>query len=83
MEDADQNFNRDPNLMEIGHEPMTDAQRIELELLSGQAGEPMSSDQLTRAQATEIIEALRQRVDEESGTGVREDDTDTVIGDDD
>ena len=68
--------------MEICHEPMTDAQRVELELLSRQTGEATSSDGLTRAEASEQIKALRQQVDEESNTGVSEDDTDTVIGDD-
>lgn len=82
MDDRSEDFSRKPNEMEIGHGPMTDAQRIELELLSGQAGEPMSSEGLTRAEATEKIEALRLRVNEESDIGVKEDDTDTIIGDD-
>jgi hypothetical protein len=82
MKVEDEDFGRDPMQMEIGHEPMTDAQRVELELLSRQTGEPTPGDDLNRGEASEMIEELRRQVDEESGTGVKEDDTDTVIGDD-
>lgn len=82
MDDENEDFSRDPNQMEVGHEPMTDAQRVELELLSRQTGEPAPGDGLTRAEASEQIETLRQLADEESDMGVKEDDTDTVIGDD-
>lgn len=80
--DDNNDLKRDPRLTETGNEHMTDAQRVELELLSRQTGEPTPSDGLTRAEASEMIEDLRQQVDEESNTGVVEDDTDTVIGDD-
>ncbi|HEV7952171.1 MAG TPA: DUF3072 domain-containing protein [Candidatus Saccharimonadales bacterium] len=82
MDDENEDFSRNPNQMEIGHEPMTDAQRVELELLSRQTGEPTPDDGMTRAEASEKIETLRQQVDEESDTGVKQDDTDTILGDD-
>ena len=80
MNDDDDDLKRDPKLTETGHERMTDAQRVELELLSGQAGEPIPNDHLSRGEASERIAALRQQIDEESNTGISEDDTDTVIG---
>jgi hypothetical protein len=82
MDDDIDELKRDPKQTETGNEHMTDAQRVELELLSRQTGEPTPSDGLTRAEASELIETLRQQVDEESNTGVKEDDTDTVLGDD-
>jgi hypothetical protein len=82
MDDDIDELKRDPKQTETGNEHMTDAQRVELELLSRQTGEPTPSDGLTRAEASELIEALRQQVDEESNTGVKEEDTDTVLGDD-
>lgn len=82
MDDDNVDLRRDPRQTETGNEHMTDAQRVELELLSRQTGEPTPSEGLTRAEASEMIEELRQEIDEESNTGVREDDTDTIIGDD-
>ncbi len=82
MNDDNNDLRRDPKQTETGHEHMTDAQRVELELLSGQTGEPMPSDDITRGEASEKIEELRQQIDEESNTGINEDDTDTVIGED-
>lgn len=80
MDDDNNDLKRDPKQTETGNEHMTDAQRVELELLSRQTGEPTPSDGLTRAEASEKIEEMRQQIDEESNTGIREDDTDTVIG---
>ncbi len=77
-----EDLRRDMSQTETGTEHMTDAQRVELELLSRQVGEPMPSEGLTRAEASEKIEELRQQVDEESNMGISKDDTDTVIGDD-
>lgn len=71
-------FERDPKLWQTGHDPMTDAQRILLENLSNQAGEPSPDDRLTKAEASELIERLRRDV----GESDEEDDTDTVLGDD-
>ncbi|MET0980092.1 MAG: DUF3072 domain-containing protein [Candidatus Saccharimonadales bacterium] len=72
------NFERDPRQWQTGHDPMTDAQRILLESLSNQAGEPSPDERLTKAEASELIERLRRDVGEYND----EDDTDTVLGDD-
>jgi hypothetical protein len=77
MQDEDQNFERDPKLWQTGSDPMTDAQRIELEVLSNQASEPFTDGPLTKAEASEKIEDLRKKV----GVNDEADDTDTVLGD--
>jgi hypothetical protein len=71
-------FDRDPKQWQTGGDPMTDAQRIELEVLTHQAGEPTPDENLTKAEASAMIEGLRQEV----GVDSEEDDTDTVLGDD-
>jgi hypothetical protein len=78
MEDESNDFERDPKQWKTGNEPMTDAQRVELEILSNQTGEPMPDEHLTKAEASEKIEELRQ----EAGIDDQDDDTDTVLGDD-
>jgi hypothetical protein len=82
MNGGENDLERDPKQTETGNEHMTDAQRVELELLSRQVGEPTPSEGLTRAEASEKIEELRLQVDEESNMGFSKDDTDTVIRDD-
>lgn len=82
MDDENEDLQRDPKQWQSGREPMTEAQRIELEKLSNQTGEPTSDESLTKAEASEKIEELRQRVNEEQDMDVKEDDTDTVLGDD-
>jgi hypothetical protein len=78
MDDQSNGFERDPKLWQTGHDPMTDAQRILLENLSNQAGEPSPEEHLTKAEASELIEQLRRAV----GDTDADDDTDTVLGDD-
>lgn len=78
MDDEDDNLQRDPKQWPSGNEPMTEAQRIELEMLSNQTGEPTSDERLTKAEASEKIEQLRQ----EAGIDDSDDETDTVLGDD-
>lgn len=78
MHDEDNDLQRDPKQWPSGNEPMTEAQRIELEMLSNQTGEPTFDEHLTKAEASEKIEELR----EEAGIDDEEDDTDTVLGDD-
>lgn len=78
MDDDEDDLQRDPKQWPSGNEPMTEAQRIELELLSNQTGEPTSDERLTKAEASEKIEELR----EEAGIDDTDDDTDTVLGDD-
>ena len=51
---------RDPDDWKTGDEPMTAAQASYLRTLSEEAGEPFD-DNLTKAQASERIDALRSR----------------------
>ena len=51
---------RDPEDWKTGDEPMTDAQASYLRTLSEEAGEPFEEG-LTKAQASERIDALRER----------------------
>lgn len=76
--DDDDDLQRDPKQWPSGNEPMSEAQRIELEMLSNQTGEPTSDEHLTKAEASEKIEQLRQ----EAGIDDSDDETDTVLGDD-
>lgn len=55
-----------------GHDPMTDDQRINLDTLSDQMGEPTPGEHLTRAEAAEKIAELR----EEAGYDTTTDDQD-------
>jgi hypothetical protein len=72
------NFERDPRQWQTGHDRMTDAQRIQLEELSHQTANPTPDENLTKAEASELIEAYRLKL----GLDTNEDDTDTVLGDD-
>ncbi|MDB5168605.1 MAG: hypothetical protein JWO55_863 [Candidatus Saccharibacteria bacterium] len=78
MDDEDEDLQRNPKEWSSGREPMTEAQRIELEMLSNQTGEPTSDEHLTKAEASEKIEELRQ----EAGIDSSDDEADTVLGDD-
>lgn len=78
MNDENEDFERDPKQWKTGGEPMTDAQRIELEQLSHEVGDPTPDEHLTKAEASELIEDLRRK----AGHVEAEDETDTVLGDD-
>ena len=54
------NTKKDPQTWKTGDEPMTGAQRSYLQTLSEELGEPFDEN-LTKAQASERIDALRQR----------------------
>jgi hypothetical protein len=61
--DANYDFVRDPDEWNTGDEPITEAQREYLLDLSKKAGESVSEeelDQLTKAEASERIDELRQ-----------------------
>jgi hypothetical protein len=72
------NLQRDPKQWPSGREHMSEAQRIELEQLSNQTGEPMADEYLSKAEASEKIKELSQ----EAGISLDDDQTDTVLGDD-
>ncbi len=57
---------------ESGHDPATDSQRIYLDTLSNQTGEPTPDDHLSKDEATRKIEELR----EEAGYDTSTDDID-------
>lgn len=78
MDDQNDDLQRDPRQWPSGREHMSEAQRIELEMLSNQTGEPTFDENLTKAEASEKIEELR----EEAGVDDADNDTDTVLGDD-
>jgi len=78
MNDENEDFERDPKQWKTGGEPMTDAQRIELEHLANEVGDPSPDEYLTKAEASEQIEQLRH----EAGHTQEDDETDTVLGDD-
>jgi hypothetical protein len=58
----EQGATRDPEEWVTGDEPMTGPQRSYLDNLARQAGEELSAD-LTKAEASEHIERLQQKVD--------------------
>jgi len=60
---------KDPEDWTTDHEPLTGAQRSYLQTLCQEANEPMD-DTLTKAQASERIEALQQKTGR--GTAPRE-----------
>lgn len=72
------NLQRDPKQWPSGREHMSEAQRIELEQLSNQTGEPMADEYLSKAEASEKIKELSH----EAGISLDDDQTDTVLGDD-
>lgn len=57
-QDAQAGLQRDPQEWVTGDEPMTAAQRSYLETLAREAGEEVPDD-LTKAQASEMIDRLR------------------------
>src|SRR5688572_10671629 len=59
---------KDPEDWTTGDEPMTGAQRSYLQTLCQEAGEPMD-ETLTKAQASERIEALQRRTGRGAGPG--------------
>jgi hypothetical protein len=66
---AEGNTIKDPEDWTTGDEPMTGAQRSYLQTLCQEANEPMD-ETLTKAQASERIEALQQKTGR--GTAPRE-----------
>ena len=64
------NTQKDPSQWVTGDEPMTGAQRSYLETLSEEASEPMD-ESLTKAEASEKIDALRQENPRVAGTPVK------------
>jgi hypothetical protein len=69
---ANDDVNNHPEEWKSGSEPMTDAQRIYLDTLSDQTGEPTPGEHLTKSEATRKIEELR----EEAGYDTSTDDLD-------
>lgn len=61
--DEADDLQRDLDNWDTGDEPMTSAQRLYLETLTAQAGEPSPDENLTKAEATRMIEALRTEAD--------------------
>jgi hypothetical protein len=59
-QDAQAGLQRDPQEWVTGDEPATAAQRSYLETLAREAGEEVPDD-LTKAQASEMIDRLRER----------------------
>lgn len=53
---------RSPDDWKTGDDPMTDAQRVYIDTLAGQAGEPTPEENLSKAQAAKKIEDLREKV---------------------
>src|SRR5688500_7447362 len=56
----EQTLQKDPDEWKTGDEPMTAAQRSYLETLASDVGESFNAE-LTKAEASKLIEALRQR----------------------
>lgn len=56
-----ENPEKDPSQWVTGDEPMTGPQRSYLQTLGQEAGEPVPSE-LTKAQASELIEHLQDKV---------------------
>ncbi|MGY3609010.1 DUF3072 domain-containing protein [Bradyrhizobium sp. Leo121] len=57
------NTEKDPNEWVSGHDPMTGAQASYLKTLAEQAHEPVPGEkELTKAEASELIEKLRKKV---------------------
>ena len=57
----DGNLQRDPDDWKTGDDPMTDAQRVYMDTLAGQAGEPSPDEDLSKAEASKTIEELREK----------------------
>lgn len=57
---AESNMQKDPEKWTTGDEPMTGAQRSYLHTLAEEAGEEVD-DNLTKAQASERIDALQEK----------------------
>ncbi len=66
----DSNTVKNPDEWKTGDEPMTGAQRSYLKTLCEEAQEPMD-ESLTKAQASERIEALQQRTGRGAGASAK------------
>jgi hypothetical protein len=58
----DNSLNKDPKDWKSGDDPATAAQQSYLETLAEQAGEEVQTEDLTKAQASEEIDRLRNEV---------------------
>lgn len=52
---------KDPDQWKTGDEPLTGAQRSYLETLATEAGEPIDTDDLTKADASKKIDELQDK----------------------
>jgi hypothetical protein len=66
--DGESNTVKDPDDWKTGNEPMTGAQRSYLETLSDEAKVPMEEN-LTKAEASKRIDALRARTGRTESSG--------------
>jgi hypothetical protein len=58
---SNSNTEKDPDDWVSGDEPMTGAQRSYLKTLCEQAGEPVPEGDLTKAEASKLIDAMREK----------------------
>ena len=57
----DAELQKDPDQWKTGDEPMTASQRSYLETLATDVGEELEADGLTKAEASKLIDELRER----------------------
>ncbi len=77
MEDSSNTLQRHLRGWRSEHSPMTDAQRVSLDILAAAAGEATPDDHLSLAEASAKIKELRHEI------GIRDDDeSDTELDDD-
>jgi len=69
---ADSNTQKDPDDWVSGDDPMTGAQRSYLHTLAEEAGEEVP-EQLTKAEASKRIDALRSRTGKDAGAVSKDD----------
>ncbi|MDN5275516.1 MAG: hypothetical protein JWN33_165 [Candidatus Saccharibacteria bacterium] len=74
---------RDSDEWKTTEDPITDAQRVYLQTLSDQAGEPVPDYSMTRAEATTRIEELRKRTGIVSSQDIDTEDDPDLLGDED
>ena len=61
MKNTEPELQKDPEQWKTGDEPMTPAQRSYLETLAQDVGESFDEDDLTKAEASKRIEALKSQ----------------------
>ncbi|MEP7204611.1 MAG: DUF3072 domain-containing protein [Candidatus Saccharibacteria bacterium] len=78
MEESSDTLQHKPRGWRSEHSPMTDAQRVSLDILAAAAGESTPGDSLSLAEASVRIKQLRREI------GIHDDDdSDTELDDDD